>query len=166
MLPLIDPRWKSYRGGRGELYDASAPLSRLSRSGDPHEIFEELWDRLHHQGEVGSAAYAAVPHLVAFVRTPRGLDWNPLAMIAVTELARPQNPQPPPELSEDYFEAIADLPNAILSHGKQKWSEDVTRAAMSCMALAHGQRLLARAYLEFDARAAANWLQTLNGKEE
>src|SRR4051794_35770324 len=102
MLPLDDPRWQTYRGGYRAPYDASPALRRLFDEGATPELWDELWEDLHHQNDVGSASYAAVPWLVEFLRRCPKLDWNPLGMIAVIELARPSNPPVPPELGESY----------------------------------------------------------------
>jgi len=60
MLSLTDPRWRTLKGGYRTLYDASGALSRLAQG---YDVWEELWDKLQHQGDVGEASYAAVPHL-------------------------------------------------------------------------------------------------------
>jgi hypothetical protein len=64
MLPLDDPRWRSYKGGYQAPYDASPGLRRLLADGPDEELWEEFWNELHHQGDVNQASYAAVPWLV------------------------------------------------------------------------------------------------------
>jgi hypothetical protein len=157
MIALDDQRWQAYKGGYGTAYDVSVPLRRLFEQGPSREIWEELWNELHHQGDVGSASYAAVPWLSELVRRSPHLDWDPLALIATIELARPRNPEVPDELKKDYFEAICSLPAILGSHPDQRWSEDVMRAAASCVALARSQRWLGRAYLELDRDTAGRW---------
>ena len=167
MLSLDDPAWKTYKGGRRELYDASRPLRQLVSGESSAPIFEELWDALHHQGDVDSASYAAIPYLVDFARRSFRLDWDIFGLIAVIELERPHNPQPPPELADDYYRTIQDLPVIICSHPYREWDDLSTRALVSCIALAQGQRLLARLYLEMTREAAAKWLnQELGGFRE
>jgi hypothetical protein len=51
-------------------------------------IFEELWNELHHQNDVGEASYAAVPYLLEFARKSEKLDWNVFALISTIELSR------------------------------------------------------------------------------
>jgi hypothetical protein len=48
MLPLDDPKWQSYTGGYRVPYDASAPLRRLLEQGGSAELWDELWQELHH----------------------------------------------------------------------------------------------------------------------
>ena len=78
---------------------------------DTATAWEELWEELHHQGDVGDASYAAVPELVRIHRNGGAVDWNLYAIMAIIELARtePQNPEVPDWLSEDYFRSIQEL---------------------------------------------------------
>jgi hypothetical protein len=61
MLPLDDPRWKILTGGYRVPYDVSVPLGKLFEQGESKELWDELWQELHHQGDIGPASYAAVP---------------------------------------------------------------------------------------------------------
>ena len=66
-MTLNDNLWKKLHGGYKTLYDASIPLRQLEETEDKEkirEIFNELWNELHHQGDVGLASYLALPHLV------------------------------------------------------------------------------------------------------
>ncbi len=157
-LPLEDPRWQQYEGGYRLPYDASAALKRLMTEGPSALLWMELWQQLHHQGDVGSASYAAVPHLLAWAQQAATLDWNTLSLVATIELARPNNPCPPEELEAGYFEAIRAIPNWIGSHPDKAWDQLLTRAIVSCIALAKGHRTLAEAYLEMDEHEAGVFL--------
>jgi hypothetical protein len=64
MLALDDRKWKELLGGYKVPYDASHALRRLERGAD---AWKELWEELHHQGDLGEASYAAVPKLVRIV---------------------------------------------------------------------------------------------------
>src|SRR5687768_15642034 len=68
MLPLDDKRWSSLDGGYRVPFDASVPLRQLEHAENLQPIWDELWNELHHQGHVGVASYAAVPHLVRIAR--------------------------------------------------------------------------------------------------
>lgn len=108
MLPLSDPRWKSLEGGYKVPYDASAPLLRLERGED---AWEELWEELHHQGDVGEASYASVPHLVRICSARATRDWNLYSLVSTIEVERHRKSNPPlPEwLRGDYQGALRDL---------------------------------------------------------
>jgi hypothetical protein len=159
MLPLDDARWKSYLGGYRVPYDAAPSLGRLLADGPSELLWDELWNELHHQGDVDQASYAAVPWLVEFVKRSSRIEWNALALIATIELERDQhdNPVVSKELSEGYFAAITTLPAVLGAHPDQEWSELVVKSAVACIALARGQRWFARAYFELDHDTASRW---------
>lgn len=69
-------------------FDPRAALQNLESNVHVKEAWHELWEELHHQGDVGEASYAAVPHLVRIYRERGAIDWNTYAIVAVTELAR------------------------------------------------------------------------------
>jgi len=167
MLALGDPRWRDLKGGYRQSYDASEAIRRLLAGGASEELWEELCGELHHQGDVDQASYAAVPWLVEFVRLSPRLDWNALALIAVIELerARHRNPKPHKLLAEAYRTAIRSLPAVLGGHPDQDWGEETTQYAAACIALARGQRWLARAYFELDRETAGRWLQQELGRD-
>ncbi len=159
MLPLDDPRWRSLQGGYGVLYDASAALRRLLDEGPSEELWEELTNELHHQGDVGQASYAALPWLVEYLRGSYRLDGDALTLIALIDLERTEhcNPKVREDLAEAYFAAIRSLPALLGSHPDQQWDEEVLRAAVTCIALARCRGRFARAYFELDRDTAGRW---------
>jgi hypothetical protein len=165
VLPLDDSRWQNYRGGYRVPYNASVPIRRLLAEGASAGLWDEMWNELHHQGDVDAASYAAAPWLVEFVRCSTKLDWNALALIAVVEIERPANPAIPPELAGDYFRAIRSLPEVIGCHPDQEWGELIVSPAVTCIALARGQRWFAKACLELDHDTAKRWFSEEFGWE-
>lgn len=158
MLALNDPRWRDYVGGYGLPYDASVALRKLFTAGASEAIWQELWNELHHQGDLGAASYAAVPHLVEFVRTQAKLNWNALALIAVIELERPKNPPVPAELSHSYFQSIAHLPGVLAAHPDKQWDDLIMQGAAVCIALARG-------HLNLSLGQGLKWLDEETGYE-
>jgi hypothetical protein len=167
MLPLDDPRWRTFKGGYRVTYDASAVLRHLIFDGPDESVWQELWDELHHQGDLDQASYAAVPWIVESIRRSQKIDWNPLAMIATIELERVGHDNPPvnAELEADYFSAVHSLPEVLGTHSDHEWSELVVQFAVACIALARGQRWLARAYFELDRGTAGEWFSREFGWE-
>lgn len=165
MLPLTDPRWKTYSGGYGIPYDASVPLHQLFTNGGSEALWKELWNELHHQGDLGEASYAAVPHLLEFARAQERLDWNVFALVAVIELERPHNLDVPQELSESYFSSISGIPSLIANHADTSWDDLLMRSVASCLALARGQREFSRVYLELSLQSGLDWLRDEIGYE-
>jgi hypothetical protein len=104
MIPLDDLRWQQYEGGyRRAPCDAALLLRRLFDDGPTPALWGEIWEELFHQGDVGRASYAAVPHLIDFARRSEKLDENPFALVAAIELQRwlnKENPPVPPELEQ------------------------------------------------------------------
>ena len=165
MLPLDSPLWAKLKGGYKVPYDAADPLRRLFGGEPPEGVWEELWEELIHQGDLGQASYAAVPHLIEFVRRSPRLDWNPLGLVASIELERPDNPRPRKELADDYFAAVRSLPAVLGTHPDQGWGEPVVQWAAACIALARGQPWLAHAYSELDRDTAGRWFSAEFGWE-
>ena len=85
MLPLNDPRWNTLAGGYKTPYDPSDALRRIEAGKD---AWDELWQELHHQGDVGEASYAAVPHLVRIAKLLPRRDWNFYGLVSTIEVER------------------------------------------------------------------------------
>src|SRR6266853_2259389 len=111
MLDLSDPRWGDLKGGSRLPFDPRPWLTILESGTNPQSAWTELWENLHHQGDVGEVSYATVPHLVRIYRRLGFFDWNAYAIVAIIELARdnPGNPKLPDWLEYDYFRAIQEL---------------------------------------------------------
>jgi len=111
MLSFDDERWNDLTGGNKARFDPRPSLRKLESQQDTGTAWEELWEELHHQGDVGPASYAAVPELVRIHRSGLVADWNLYAIVAIIELARTEsnNPEVPDWLREDYFRAIQEL---------------------------------------------------------
>ena len=107
------------------------------------------WGDVYHQGDVGEASYAAVPHLVRIYNKQRVAGWNTYAIVALIELARDQAPNPPlPEwMREDYRHAIQELAEIGASEIMKASNPEMVRAILSIIALAkelplHGKFLV------------------------
>ncbi|MBZ5642123.1 MAG: hypothetical protein LAO19_05140 [Acidobacteriia bacterium] len=153
MLNLDDKRWQSLDGGYRTQFDPRPLLSKLDTNKDTKAAWHDLWEGLHHQGDVGEASYAAVPHLVRIYRRARSIDWNTYAIVAVIELSRDggKNPVVPKWLEEDYFQAIRDLAEVgavEIFHAKNL--EDI-QAILSILAISAGARTHAKFLLEYSA---------------
>lgn len=108
---LTDPKWTSLAGGYGDLYDPRPALSKIAAGVAVSSVWEELWNELHHQGDVGEASYAAVTALVEIYSDGRPLDWNLFALCATIEVERHRrrNPLLPEWLHDDYATAWQKL---------------------------------------------------------
>jgi hypothetical protein len=117
-------------------------LAQLQSEQTRETAWHELWEELHHQGDVGEASYASVPHLVRIHRKS-GLDaWNIYAIVAIIELARGKgtNPEVPKWLEEDYLQAIRELAEIGTAEISRTEEPDAVRAILSVIAIANGLR--------------------------
>jgi hypothetical protein len=119
MMRLDDPKWRELKGGYKIPYDASLVLRRMERGED---VWEEMWNELHPQGDVGEASYAAVPQLVRIAKLLPHRDRNFYGFVSTIEIERHRksNPPIPDWLAHEYADAmvelfelaLGDLPNA------------------------------------------------------
>ena len=84
-MTLDDPRWKHLEGGYRVAYNPMGALRRFEAGEVQSDIWRELGNELHHQGDVGIASYATIPQLVDLQRRTRKLDWNLYALAATIE---------------------------------------------------------------------------------
>lgn len=136
MLPLTDPNWRKFEGGYRALYDASKPLARMERG---ESVWKELWEELHHQGDVGVASYAVIPQIVRISEALGDRDWNLYALAATIEIARHrENPSLPEWLEPAYKTAWDSLVNLALADLGGKPDELTLRSALSVVAIGRG----------------------------
>jgi hypothetical protein len=151
MLSLDDPRWTQMNGGYKVPFDPRSLLKRLETDHDIDSVWKELWNELHHQGDVGVASFAAVPH-IARVYCKRGVtDWNAYAIIAVIELARNKdgNPDVPEWLKDDYFNAISALAEKGISELPHAQAPETCLSILSVIAFEKGLRNHARLLIDY-----------------
>jgi hypothetical protein len=151
MLSLTDKRWTKLVGGYRTAFDPRPSLHNLELNVHVKEAWHELWEELHHQGDVGEASYAAVPHLVRIHGERKLDDWNTYALVAVIELARgkDKNPEVPEWLKEEYFSAIQNLARLGSTEILRAKDPETIRVILSILALARGARTYARFLLEY-----------------
>jgi hypothetical protein len=150
-MTFDDGRWIGLKGGYGMAFDPRPLLVKLESGLDVDHVWGELWDELHHQGDVGEASFAAVPHLARIYRERGGLGWNTYAIVAIIELRRNEgkNPDVPDWLRDEYFNAIRDLARIAQSQIETAQESEETRAMLSIVAIEKGLRVHARFLLEY-----------------
>jgi hypothetical protein len=143
--------WKDLEGGYKVPYDASVPLRKLHSSNDEAEIkkiFAELWDELHHQGDVGTASYYSVPVLVEICIEKKSIDWNYIGICLNIEHCRLKgdNPSLPKELEREYFESLKKFEEYLLINFTEIKKDNLSLLlTLSFLATVNGHPNLGRA---------------------
>lgn len=151
MITPEDARWSNMTGGYKMPFDPRPLLKRLETDSDTTEVWHELWDELHHQGDIGEASFAAVPFLVRSYRNRGVLDWNTYAIVAIIELARKEgnNPDVPQWIENDYFQAIRELAEIGAAEVLQAETAEDVRAILSIIAIEKGLRIHGELLLKY-----------------
>jgi len=149
-MDLDDRIWATLEGGYKIPYNASRPLKKLrdaTRQNEFAVIFAELWDNLHHQGDVGIASYLAIPQLVSICINKKSLDWNFIGLCVVIENCRldGNNPELPEEYHNSYFESLSQLERYLLLNFKSITDQTALRLTLALFATVNGQPGLGKA---------------------
>lgn len=139
-LDWNDARWSELRGGYRVPYDPRPALAKLEQAADAPAAFDELWNKLHHQGDVDTASYAAVPHLVQLYAKHRQQGVNTYSLLGCIESERraAHNPPIPTWLGAGYEEAWRRLAHLAVDDLARTSDPLLTRAAMGALAIARG----------------------------
>jgi hypothetical protein len=138
MLPLDDAKWSELMGCYKAPYDPSDALRRLENGED---VWDELWQELHHQGDVGEASYAAVPHLVRIAKSLPCRDWNFYGLVSTIEIERHRksNPPIPTWLAPAYADAIRRFLELAIRDLPHVDNRDTVRSILGAIALGKGE---------------------------
>jgi len=164
VLILESNCWSELRHAYGPATDIPALLSQLSTlpsSQGKAEPWFSLWSALAHQGDVFDASFAAVPHVVRAAETnPLGADAVYFQFPAWIEICRrKQRLEVPRELAVAYFDALARLPSLVAEASARDWDADFLQCALSAIAAAKGQPLVAEAAQELSPEVAGEFME-------
>jgi hypothetical protein len=165
MLELSSPRWSELDDAYGtaaKIPELLRQLSDLPTDDRDSEPWFSLWSALAHQGDVYSASFAAVPHVItALASSPGTASETYFHFPAWIEICRHKNAaEIPDDLKVAYFDAIHRIPSLVANAASRKWSTAFTACALSAIAAAKGQHDLAEALLEMTpAEAAREFLE-------
>jgi len=169
MLTLDDARWEKLEHAYGGAGNIPALLRALASSTIPKLGFQEepwfsLWSSLCHQGDVYTASYAAIPHIVRIASEADGpIDSSFFHLPAAVEVARQsgRGPDLPEGLANDYHCAIGQLLANVVKCQSENWDQSMVLAVAAAQAVAKGQFELAEALLNIDA----DWIAKINNCE-
>ena len=169
MLPLDDPRWKDLQHAYGDAADIPDMLRSLASSTGPKQSYRDepwftLWSSLCHQGDVYTASYVAVPHIVQIASEAKApIDGSFFHLPVAIEVARRtgRGPDIPETLAEDYHCAIGRLMENVNLHQDQPWDRSMLLSIAAAQAVVKGHIEVAAALLNLDD----DWIAKINHGE-
>ncbi len=166
MLSLDSPRWGELQHAYGSASDVPPLLHKLQALPDAigeSEPWFSLWSSLAHQGDVYSASFAAVPHVVAAIASnPEKASSTYFQFPAWVEICRQRQGTPVSgDLEQAYFDALGQLPALAAAAASRPWDNDMVACVLAAIAVAKGDVSVAEAALELSPEGAASYLQWL-----
>ena len=164
MFNLDDPRWSELQHAYGAATDVPALLKQLAdlpSSENDKEPWFSLWSALAHQGDVYSASFAAVPHVIgALASAPLKADLSYFQFPAWVEICRrKKSVAVPADLAPAYFESLSRLLTLVAEAASRQWDESFLACALSAIAAAKGQPMVAEAVLELSSEVAEEFME-------
>ncbi len=155
MIDLNHDIWQELKGGQDTLFDASIVLKKLQEANDPKEInqvLKELWQGLHHEGNLGMASYFALPALVKIAREKKIFNWLFLLICSTIEQQRhlKDNPQLPASLVKYYNQGLDNLKLYVLENMQNEHNKLTQTTALATLATCNGQPKLGKAIQELN----------------
>lgn len=136
------------------------------KNGD--NVWEELWNELHHQGDLGEASYAAVPQLVRIAAGLTARDWNFYGLLATIEVERHRhgNPAIPGWLKPAYHQAWSEIFQLAIRDLAAESDPSTIGSILSVLALAKGHLKLGALLSSMDSSELDEWLDEQCGWTE
>jgi hypothetical protein len=147
VLPLDDPRWADLIGGYRVAYDARPLVKKFIDRGVDRSTWKEIWDNLHHQGDIDTASYAVLPYLVSVAAAPLKRDAELYAYCATLcfEEHNGRNPPVPQFLQLSYAKALEKLFEMAIADLRADAPPGTVRYILSFLAAYRGAPDLGRA---------------------
>lgn len=169
MLNLESPQWAELEHAYGSASDIPILLKQLvgfPTSKGTSEPWHSLWSSLAHQGDVYSASFAAVPHVVEILASnPSDAPADFLLFPVWVEICRSKKAITVlEEFLPSYADALKRL-SALACHALQRQcSEDLLLSGMAAIAVAKGFAEKAEVILELTQETAPDILQWLESR--
>ncbi|RNF84946.1 hypothetical protein [Montanilutibacter psychrotolerans] len=163
MLSLDSSRWGELQHAYGPALDTPSLLRQLQslpEAAGESEPWFTLWSSLAHQGDVYSASFAAVPHVVsALASQPEQAGSTYFQFPAWVEICRKhQGMSVPADLEQAYFAALSQLPALAAAAASRPWDGDMVACVLAAIAAVKGDATVAEAALALSPDGAASYL--------
>ncbi|HVI89604.1 MAG TPA: hypothetical protein VM659_14955 [Dongiaceae bacterium] len=170
MLTLTADAWKLLRHAYGAASDIPELLRQLQQHPGPRQSrgdgpWHALWSALCHQGDVYTASYAALPHIIRIGTEAVGpIDFSFFLLPASIEIARQRGRGPalPESLADAYHGELLRLALCAHRHVADIWDHHMTRSVSAALAAAKGDIDLAELLLELDDDRIARFLAEID----
>jgi len=166
MISLDDERWSILEHAHGTAENVPGLLRALAEFPEIEDFetepYHSLWSALCHQGDVYSASYAAVPHIVAalLMKEPTDAHESALLLVVCIEIARGKDGPPMEEdLVEDYEAALGWLPDVVKKMASDEMADGTCRVAGAALAVASNHNPLAEAMLQLEPDLLDDFLE-------
>jgi hypothetical protein len=166
MLDLNNPRWSELKHAYGPASDTPGLLRKLEITHDGSanaEPWFSLWSSLAHQGDVYSASFAAVPHVVRVLSSaPTQAGYVFFQFPAWIEICRHKTMTAiPDDLAVAYFEALGKLPALVAEAATKDLDAGRLVCALSAIAAVKQSHVIAEAILELTPALAREFLDSM-----
>jgi hypothetical protein len=168
MLSLNSPAWSTLQHAYGTASDVPELLRQLEsfpRSEGNAEPWFSIWSALAHQGDVYTASFAAVPHVIRILASdPSAASFAYFQFPAWVEICRQRHAMAvPDDLAGDYFAALAKLGSLVCAVIDKTWDRDFLVCALAALAVSKGFVLVGEAIQELDDSTAESFLREIRG---
>lgn len=167
MISLDSSEWIRLQHAYGSAADIPKLLIEARRDPKPKTNYREepwfsLWSALCHQGDVYTASYASVPHLVQIAASNDcEIATDFFTLPTMIEIARQQGRGPtiPNELSQPYFDALGRVHELAFAHRTFSWSHEMMQSVAAAFAVSKGHYQLAECFIELDANTTKEFFR-------
>jgi len=169
LVPLESPQWDDLRHAYGAAGDIPPLLRRLTSfptSQGRAEPWHSLWSALCHQGDVYSASFAAVPHIVEILSTaPHRAGFDFFLLPTAVEIARAEKGVViADQLNAAYSQALSKLPALATAVLQPTCDRNLCQSALAACAVVAGQTELARLLVDLDSDDIGEVLEWYEGR--
>jgi hypothetical protein len=168
MLSLDSPVWSTLRHAYGNASDVPVLLRQLEsfpKSEGNAEPWFSIWSALAHQGDVYTASFAAVPHVIRILSSdPSAASFAYFQFPAWVEICRQRHAMDvPDDLAGDYFAALTTLGSLVCAVIDRAWDRDFMVCALAALAVSKGFAVVGEAIQELDDSTAEAFLKEIRG---